>query len=216
MKKTLLLGCAVVAVLALPSSSMAAQGFGGCALAGNATFDNPLKVNQPAPPAGPDIDWGPAFRYSFTGDLSNCKGSGSAPASGKIYAGVATVTIGGTDYDFPFGKPTGNGGCSGSHTEGTALVLWDGGTASAIDYSTDGAAALVGLTGSFMSGSLTLNSAAKDSNGNPVSTTTLTLAYGGDYTGGPLAFQPPDPTACNGAGVAAAGISGAIMRGNYS
>ena len=47
--------------------------------------------------------------------------------------------------------------------------------------------------------------------------TTLTLpnlAYGGDSAGGPLAFEPPDPTACAGAGVSAAGIQGVIGHGS--
>jgi hypothetical protein len=41
------------------------------------------------------------------------------------------------------------------------------------------------------------------------------LAYGGDSAGGPLAFEPPDPTACNTpTGVTQAGIQGVIGHGN--
>jgi hypothetical protein len=40
------------------------------------------------------------------------------------------------------------------------------------------------------------------------------LAYGDDYTGGPLAFQPASPLDCQ-TGVKSAGIHGAIGHGNY-
>jgi hypothetical protein len=211
------------------ASAYPAPSFGGCQLDGNAKFSNPLTVNQPTPsvaaPIGVppsnnlvDVAWGAPFSYSFDGALSNCQAANSsgpdssAPASGTIYAGEP-IKIGGTTYDNPFAAPTGTGGCTGSNTSGTAIVVWADNSLSVIDYSTTGALAAVGLTGNFRTGSFTLSSTAKNADGSPVSTKTGTLRYGHDYTGGPLAFEPPDPTACNGAGVATAAIQGFIGEG---
>jgi hypothetical protein len=230
-KKVLLVGGAAV-VMAMGASSASATptpSFGGCQLDGNAAFAQPLGVNQPKPvvsaPNGLppsnyplDVDWGAAFSYTFDGDLSNCRAAtasgpdSTAPATGKIYAGKP-VKIGDTTYDWPFGTPSGHGGCTGSNTSGSALVVWADNSGSVIDYSTSGALAAVGLTGNFRNGTVTLASVAKNADGSPVTTTTLALRYGSDYAGGPLAFEPPDPTACNGAGVSAAAIQGVIGEG---
>jgi hypothetical protein len=227
-KKTLLL-CALAATLLPATSAMAGQGLAGCQLAGTAAFPVGLGANQPAPaPTVPapelgipqEIDWGPAFTYSFHGELTGCTGTdstvpptGDVGASGKIYAGES-FPYKGVQYE-SLGTPTGNGGCSGSHTEGTSVVVWGNDRLSVIDYATDGAAALVGLTGQFRDGSVTLTRVERGPEGE-ILTDTFPLELGGDYTGGPLAFEPPDPTACTTAtGVTTAGISGFLGHGNY-
>jgi hypothetical protein len=222
-KKALGVGGVIAAAMIAGGSSASAYpspGFGGCQLAGNADFATPLTVNQPTPSVSPptgippsnnmlDVQWGAPFDYTFTGDLTGCQAGSSAgpdstaPASGKIDAGKP-ITIGATTYDWPFAKPHGSGGCTGSNTSGTAVVVWADDSVSIIDYSTSGALAAIGLTGNFRTGSFTFQSSA----GNV--SKTVALRYGHDYAGGPLAFEPPDPTACNGAGVSAAAIQGGI------
>ena len=224
--------CGAIAALGVGASSASAYpspSFGGCQLDGNAKFSKPLTVNQPTPsvtaPNGVppsnnllDVDWGAAWNYTFDGDLTGCQAANSsgpdssAPASGKIYAGEP-IKIAGTSYDNPFGAPSGTGGCTGSNTNGKSIVVWADNSVSIIDYSTTGALAAVGLTGNFESGSFTFASTAKNLDGTPVSTRTVTLRYGDDYAGGPLAFEPADPTACNGAGVPDAAIQGFIGEG---
>lgn len=212
------IAAAAATALGLTAPAHAAQGMGGCQLNGTAKFAQPLKVNQPTPGPG-GIDWGAPFDYTFSGQLTNCTlvslGGLSQGERATIAAGEP-ITYKGRVYEWPFAKPKGEGGCSGSHTEGTAVVVWADDTISTISYETEGAAAAVGLTGSFGTAKVTLQSVEKDATGKPVSTVTPALRFAGDSTGGPLAFQPPDPTACNGAGVATAGISGYIGRGNPS
>src|SRR5205823_192425 len=124
-KKALGVG-GVVAALAVggtPASAYPSPSFGGCRLAGNATFATPLTANQPKPtvsapnglPPGNNmlgVDWGAPFDYTFDGDLSGCHSAGtagpdgSAPASGRIYAGEP-IAIGTTTYDWPFATPQG-------------------------------------------------------------------------------------------------------------
>jgi hypothetical protein len=220
-KKALGMGGLVAAVIAVGGSTAGAYpspSFGGCQLAGNANFSVPLTANQPTPSVSPpqglppsnnmlDMDWGAAFDYTFSGDLTGCQAGGtsgpdaSAPAAGKIYAGQP-LKIGKTTYAWPFAKPHGDGGCTGSNTSGTAVVVWADNSVSIIDYSTSGALAAIGLTGNFRTGSFTFHSSRTSKK--------VKLRYGHDYAGGPLAFEPPDPTACNGDGVPAAAIQGAI------
>src|SRR3954447_13972129 len=209
-----------VGATAAYAAPIAPPSFGGCQLAGQAKFSNPLTANQPTPsPAAPNgvpwtndvlsIDWGAAFKYSFTGDLTSCQSAttsgpdATAPASGKISAGVP-FAIGGTTYDWPFATPAGNGGGTGSNTSGTSVVVWADNSVSIIDYSTSGALAAIGLTGNFRAGSFTFRSSATRVSKK------VALRYGHDYAAGPLAFEPPDPSSCNGAGVKTAAIQGAI------
>ena len=78
-----------------------------------------------------------------------------------------------------------------------------------LTYSTTGAAAAVQLSGS-VAPSMTLT-AVNAASGDPTTYTINSTRYAGDSAGGVLAFQPPDPTACNtSAGVKTAGISGGI------
>jgi hypothetical protein len=208
-KKIVLLGSIVAAIaVVIAPGAQATQGIGGCTLDGTAVFGSPLKTNDPTSTGAP-------WNYSFDGTLGNCQGPSAKP-SGHVSAGEPIV-IAGTSYDNPYPGPTGTGGCANSDTAGTAVVVWSDNTVSAIGYTTKGAAAAVALMGTFKTGSLTLNSTAKDpTTGAPVSTKTVALVYGGDYTGGPLAFEPPDPTACSGAGVSKAGIQGFLGHGNYA
>lgn len=216
-RRTLLLGTLLAALMqAAPAG--AAQNLGGCQLDGLATLTPGLTLNQGTP-----LDWGPAFTYSFHGDLLDCVGVfgqeyPGGGAAGSIHAGEA-LTIEGTEYEWPaaLGTPSGNGGCTGSHTDGTALIVWAHGTFSVIDYSTEGAAAGIGLTGQFGSETVTLASKAKNADGTPVSTRTIEATdLAGNYAGGPLVFHPEDPTQCNGSGVTEAPITGFLGHGNYA
>jgi hypothetical protein len=199
-KKTLLLGSILTSALALVPSAIAGQGIGGCQLDGTANFAKPLTAPGSV-----------TTTYDFSGALTNCQGSFS-DKGGTVSAGQP-ITVNGVQYQ-PLNAPSLTGGCTNSDTSGKAFVDWGGGKYSVIDYTTKGAAAAVALTGTFEGGSASLTSVGVDANGNHT-TISVPLAYGGDSTGGPLAFQPPDPTACNGAGVATAGIHGVIAHGNY-
>jgi hypothetical protein len=200
--KRILLLCSIVAsALALSTSAQAGQGVGGCQLDGTANFGTGLGTTAKD------------FTYDFAGTLSGCAGTFS-DAGGKVSAGQPIV-IGGVAYR-PLDQPKGNGSCASSDTSGTAFVDWGAGKYSVISYTTKGAAAAVALTGTFKSGSQQLTSVANDPTTGQPTTISVPLTYGGDYTGGPLAFEPPDPTACNApAGVTKAGIQGLIGHGNY-
>jgi hypothetical protein len=207
---TALFGC--LATMALfASSAAAAQSVGGCQLQGTASFSPGLGASsQP-------------FTYGFTGNLTGCQSSQSgAPTTGTVTAGqtlseqVTNSVTGATDtvaYQEPIA--TGTGGCASSTTKGQALTTWADGTTTAIAYTTTGAAAAVQLSGS-VAPSITLT-AANPPAGDPATYTINTTRYAGQSAGGVLAFQPPDPTACNtSAGVTTAGISGGIGLGSAS
>ena len=191
---------AVVTLLALVPSAFGASA-GGCELQGTARFSPGLNANAQN------------FTYSFNGSLSACQSTQSgAPASGTVSAGEI-ATIGGQQFQEPV--PSGNGSCGNSTTSGTAIVTWADGTQTVVQYSTTGAAAAVHLQGTVAS-SVTLQ-AVNPLPGQPTSTTVTTTRYAGSSAVGLLAFEPPDPTACNTpAGVSAAGISGTIGLGNSS
>ena len=229
MKKILLLG-GVVAALVPASSAMAAQGGGACTLDGTAKLTPGLSSNTPTPaPSVPspswglphEVNWGTPFTYSFHGTLANCNGGSSSgpggPTGGTISAGE-NITINGVQYE-TLGAATGNGGCSGSSTSGTSIIQWTGGALSVVDYKTEGAAAAVGLAGTFRSGTVQLTRVQRGPNGE-ILRDSFPLAFGGDYAGGPLVFHPTDPQDCTPAGAATgvtdAPITGAIFRGNYS
>ncbi len=191
---------AVVTLLALVPSAFGASA-GGCELQGTASFSPGLNANAQN------------FTYSFNGSLSACQSTQSgAPAGGTVSAGEI-ATIGGQQFQEPV--PSGNGSCGNSTTSGTAIVTWADGTQTVVQYSTTGAAAAVHLQGTVAS-SVTLQ-AVNPLPGQPTSTTVTTTRYAGSSAVGLLAFEPPDPTACNTpAGVPAAGISGTIGLGNSS
>jgi hypothetical protein len=192
-----MLACAALALVLAPSA--AAQSGGGCQLDGNANFTPGLNNNAQG------------FSYNFSGALSGCKSSeAGAPTDGTVSAGEI-VTINGQQFQEPV--PTGNGSCVTSTTGGTAIVSWADGTKTVVDYATSGAAAAVHLEGTVVP-SVTLQ-AVNPLPGQPTSTTVTTTRYGGASSQGVLAFEPPDPTACNTpAGVTTAGIGGFIGLGS--
>jgi hypothetical protein len=123
-----------------------------------------------------------------------------------VTAGKA-ITVGAQQFQEP--AASGSGGCSNSTTSGIAIATWADATQTVIEYSTTGAAAAVHLSGKAIP-SVTLP-AINPKPGQPTSTTINTTRYGGQASTGALAFQPPDPTACNSpAGVTTAGISGGV------
>ena len=191
---------AVVTFLVLVPSAFGASA-GGCQLEGTASFSPGLNADAQS------------FAYSFNGGLSGCQSSQSgAPASGTVSAGEI-VTISGQQFQEPV--PAGDGSCANSTTSGTAIVTWADGTKTVVQYSTIGAAAAVNLQGVVVS-SVTLL-AVNPLPGQPTSTTVTTTRYAGSSALGLLAFEPPDPTACNTpAGVSSAGISGTIGLSNSS
>jgi hypothetical protein len=133
-----------------------------------------------------------SFNYSFSGVVTNCQSSSGGPTSGVVFAGTDGLPV-----------SSGNGSCVSSTTGGTAVVQWSDGTATVMQYSTTGAAAAVALQGSVI-GSVT----------SSTGTTYTTTRYAGDTALGTVAFEPPDPTACNGAGVTSAGIDGVVALGS--
>jgi hypothetical protein len=185
--------------LLLVPSFASAQSIGGCQLDGTASFSPGLTNNAQD------------FTYSFNGDLSGCQSSeAGAPANGTVSAGEV-VTINGQQFQEPVA--TGNGGCASSTTSGTGIVTWADGTQTVINYTTSGAAAAVSLQGTVVD-SVTLQ-AINPQPGQPTSTTVTTTRYAGDSSQGLLAFEPPDPTACNTpTGVTTAGISGLVGLGS--
>lgn len=189
---------AVVALLAFAPAASAQTG-GGCQLQGNASFSPGLGATAQN------------FTYSFGGALSSCQSNdATAPTSGTVSAGQVQ-TINGEQFQEPV--PSGNGSCGNSTTSGTAIATWADGTQTVISYTTTGAAAAVQLQGTVVP-SVTLQ-AINPQVGQPTSTTITTTRYAGASALGALAFQPPDPTACNTAtGVTTAGISGFVGLGS--
>jgi hypothetical protein len=199
---------AMVAALALTAAPASGAAGGGCDLEGTASFSPGLSSTAQD------------FAYSFAGGLTGCQSSdASAPTSGTVEAGK-TVTMqvtnsitGATDtvtYQEPV--PTGNGSCGSSTTSGIAIVNWADGSRTVVDYATTGVAAAVNLTGTVVD-SVTLN-ATNAQAGDPTTQTVTTTRWAGSDALGALAFEPPDPTACVGAGVTEAGISGFIGLGS--
>ena len=137
--------------------------------------------------------------------FSHAAGAGVTGA----HSGSATAT-----YQEPI--PTGNGSCGSSTTSGTAITNWADNSTTVISYATTGAAAAVELTGSVVAGvNDTLASYTGPTQAPPAGTHTVnTTRYAGQSAFGQLFFQPPDPTACAGAGVTTAAISGAISLGS--
>jgi hypothetical protein len=194
--------CALVALALAPGTSVAAQSGGGCQLQGSASISPGLNsTDQP-------------FTYSFAGALSGCQSSeAGAPASGTVEAGkIITDPATGEQFQEPISS--GKGSCGSSTTSGTAIVNWADGTKTVVSYTTTGALAAVHLTGTVVP-SVTAN-AINPAPGQPTSTTITTTRYAGQSSLGELVFQPPDPTACAGAGVSTAGISGFIGLGSAS
>jgi hypothetical protein len=211
LRKFALLGVVAVLVAVASAGTAGAASGGGCQLKGSGNFSPGLGSTSKA------------FTYSFAGDLTDCQSSvAGAPTAGTVEAGKS-VTRTYTDpttgaahtvtYQEPIG--TGTGGCTNSTTSGTGIVTWSDGTVTVLGYSTTGAAAAVSLSGSVQP-SVTLT-AVDAQPGDPTTITIATTRYSGYSSQGALAFQPPDPTACNTpAGVTTAGISGFVGLGSGS
>ncbi len=201
-------GSAVIAALAAMASPASGASGGGCQLQGTASFSPGLSSTAQN------------FAYSFAGGLTGCQSSvAGSPTSGTVEAGKTvtmqvTNTITGATHPVTYQEPvpTGNGSCESSTTSGIAVVNWADGTRTVVDYDTTGAAAAVNLSGTVV-GSVTLT-ATNATAGDPTTQTLSTTRYAGSDALGALAFQPPDPTACTGAGVSTAGISGFIGLGS--
>jgi hypothetical protein len=211
LRRIALLGICAALVAAISAGPAGAASGGGCQLQGSGSF-NPGLGSTSKP-----------FSYSFAGDLTGCQSSiAGSPATGTVEAGktvtaqVTNSVTGATDtvtYQEPV--PTGSGGCANSTTSGTGIVRWADGTITVLTYTTTGAAAAVSLSGS-VAPSVTLN-ATNAQAGDPTTLTISTTRYAGYSSQGALAFQPPDPTACNApAGVTTAGISGFVGLGTSS
>src|SRR5207244_1336559 len=80
------------------------------------------------------------FSYGFGGDLTGCQSNqAGAPTAGTVEAGkVVTDPATGEQFQEPI--PTGTGSCASSTTTGTAIVRWNDGTATVVQYATTGAA----------------------------------------------------------------------------
>jgi hypothetical protein len=195
----LAIGALVIVGVVFAAPASAASG-GGCQLQGSANFSPGLSNTSQN------------FTYNFGGSLSGCQSSdAAAPTSGSVEAGKV-ITDPATGEQFQEPASTGTGGCASSTTNGISIVTWADGTQTVVQYSTTGAAAAVHLSGSVIA-SVTVP-AINPQTGQPTSKTITTTRYAGSSALGLLAFQPPDPTACTGAGVTTAGISGTIGLGS--
>ena len=211
MRRFALLAICAAAMAAVGAVPAGAASGGGCQLDGNAAFSPGLTSASKA------------FSYSFSGALTGCQSSvAGSPTSGTVDAGKAynvtyTDPTTGVSHTVTYElDPTGTGGCSNSTTNGVAVVTWADGTTTVLQYSTTGAAAAVNLSGSVLA---SVNIPAKSGlqAGDPASITITTTRYAGYSSQGVVAFQPPDPTACNtAAGVTAAGIHGFVGLGTSS
>jgi hypothetical protein len=211
LRTTALLGVAAALLAVAFAGPAGAASGGGCQLQGNASFSPGLgSTSKP-------------FTYSFAGDLTGCQSNvAGAPTSGKVEAGKTqtrtyTDPTSGVSHTVTYQEPigTGTGGCTNSTTNGTGIVTWSDGTVTVLGYSTTGAAAAVSLSGTIQP-NVTLT-ATNAQPGDPTTITIATTRYAGYTSQGALAFQPPDPTACNTpAGVTAAGISGFVGLGSSS
>ena len=173
--------------LAITSGLMTVALCGGSASA--ATEASGCQLHGGANFAPPLTNTAQSFNYSFSGVIPTCQSSAGGPTSGTVFAGTNGLPV-----------PTGNGSCASSTTSGIAVVQWSDGSVTVLQYTTTGAAAAVALQGSVI-GSVTTSDGL---------TTYTTNRYAGDSATGTVAFEPPDPTACNGAGVTSAGIDGVI------
>lgn len=192
------------AFVAGPAS--AAPNGGACQLDGQANFH-----------PGPGIDPQGAFGYDFSGDLTGCQsgsadnpGGGGPVSAGTISAGQP-FTYQGVQYN-PIDVPSGTGSCALGQTTGTAVVTWDNGGISFVQYETNSAGAGVELDGTVVD-SVT----ATPTDPTLPAATLSSTEFSGDQAAGVLAFEVTDPTQCTAdGGVTSAGIQGATAIGSPS
>jgi hypothetical protein len=154
------------AALSVPAG--ASPNGGGCYLYGGANFKH-----------GPNST-AHAFTYTFSGVVTECQGSPSTPASGKI----ATLV-----------PSKGSGTCANNTTSGVALVTWVDRSTTITSYTTQSAGAEVVLQGKVL---------ASYKVGKKVYRTTRDM---GDAAFGDLIFDA-SPQQCAGTGVTSASILG--------
>lgn len=201
-------------------------GGSGCQVEGNAVF-------SPGPGAHED-----QISYTLTGTLSTCQTSReSAPAGGTIGVGQTvqdepveltlpdgTVVPGTADYKALAATGSSSGGlpnsCVSSETSGTAIIDWEGGGITVVEYTTNSLASGVGLQGSVVPSvvlTLVAGSASVPGAAAPETIEVSTDTFAGESAVGVLRFSPPDPTECTvETGVSEAGISGVVGVGTQS
>ena len=202
------------------STTFAAAASGGATTVSTAASEGAVATQT----SGTVVTIDPGTSLAETRTVTAVSGSGpytetlSSPlsfshAAGAVVTGAHSGSASAT-YQEP--TPTGTGSCGSSSTSGTAIVKWADGTTTAVRFTTTGAAAAVNLTGSVVATvDATRASYTGPSQAPPASTHTVnTTRYAGQSALGQLFFQPPDPTACAGAGVTTAGISGFIGLGS--
>ena len=180
----------------------------------------------PTQTSGTVVTIDPGTSSAETRTVTAVSGSGpftetlSSPLSFSHVAGavVTGAHSGSASATYQEPVPAGNGSCGSSTTAGTAITNWADGSTTVINYDTTGAAAAVELTGTVVAGvNDTLASYTGPSKAPPAATHAVnTTRYLGQSAFGQLFFQPPDPTACTGAGVTSAAISGFIGLGSPS
>jgi hypothetical protein len=187
MKATTLGGLVSLAAavgLALPGSALAGStGGGSCTLQADASLTPPLSATSRP------------FSYSYTGTLSNCRGTDPKhPSSGRVQAGVEGLP-----------KPTGEGSCLSSTTSGYSFTRWDTGNTTVVKFTTAGAASAVVMRGSVVD---------RVRGEHKTFRTTEPATPVGSLVGGVLRYSAADPLAClpGGAGVSAATITGQLFH----
>ena len=209
-----------------PGASLAgAQPAGGlCQLQGVANLSPPLTATAQS------------FAYNFTGSLGtgplgSCQSNvAGAPTTGTVSAGVQvpeTVTLtntstGGTTtgtvlYQEPI--PQGSGSCGSSTTAGMALVTWNDGKNTVVNYTTTGALAAVQLQGTVIA-SMTLTLVASSVPAGYTAPATYIVTSNepafavGEQSLALLTFSPTTTDQnCETVGVSAADINGVVGIG---
>lgn len=124
LKNSLLLLVTAAATVALiaPAGSAADDTQGGCQLSGAASVNPGLTTEDQA------------IKFSFTGDLTNCQGTGDV-TGGTLAA-----------------KGKGTGSCAGNDTKGKAKAVWSNGKKSTLKFTTAGTGPEVEVTGTVTKG----------------------------------------------------------------
>jgi hypothetical protein len=187
MKTTTLGGLVSLAAavgLALPCAALAGDtGAGSCTLQADASLTPALDATSKP------------FSYSYSGTLSNCRGTSPMhPSGGKVQAGLDGLP-----------RPSGEGSCLSSTTSGYSFTRWDTGNTTVVKFVASGAAATVLLRGSVVE---------HVRSGDKTFRTTEPATPVGSLVLGVLRYSAADPLAClpGGAGVSAATITGQLFH----
>ena len=121
----------VLGVLLLPGSGQAANAGEACQIAGSATITPGLTLK---PHSG---------TVSFSGNLTNCHGSGKGITSGSVT-----------------GSASGLGSCEAGKSHLSATISWNNGKTTTLPFTTKGALAAVVVTGTASSGEFAGHGAA--------------------------------------------------------